>query len=231
MDRGFKGIWIPKEIWLSKELTIQEKVMLAEIDSLDNGEGCFATNEYFADFMGLSKDRARKIISSLKDKGYVDVMLIYKEGTKEVDKRIITVIKGYGYIQPYGQNQPGGTGKSDHNITKSYNKNKKNKEPKHKYGAYKHILLTDKELEGLIADFGKPIIDEYIERMDEWIELKGKSPYVNFNLAMRNWLKKANIKPTKVEDNSSVDQFTNFIPDNVKNVVDDELERIKKLRG
>ena len=65
MNRGFKGIWIPKEIWLSKELTIQEKVMLAEIDSLDNGEGCFATNEYFADFMGLSKDRARKIISSL----------------------------------------------------------------------------------------------------------------------------------------------------------------------
>ena len=122
-------------------------------------------------------------------------------------------------------------GKSDHNITKSYNKNKKNKEPKHKYGTYKHILLTEKELEGLIADFGKPIIDEYIERMDEWLELKGKSPYVNFNLAMRNWLKKANIKPTKVEDNSSVNQFTNFIPDNVKNVVDDELERIKKLRG
>ena len=88
-----------------------------------------------------------------------------------------------------------------------------------------------KELEGLIADFGKPIIDEYIERMDEWIELKGKSPYVNFNLAMRNWLKKANIKPTKKETSNSVNQFTNFIPDNVKNVVDDELERIKKLRG
>ena len=231
MNRGFKGIWIPKEIWLSKELTIQEKVMLAEIDSLDNGEGCFATNEYFADFMGLSKDRARKIISSLKDKGYVDVTLIYKEGTKEVDKRIITVIKGYGYIQPYGQNQPTGMGENDHYIEKSYNKkNNTNKEPRHKYGEYKNILLTDKELEKLISDYGKPIIDEYIQKMDEWIELNGKR-YKNYNLALRKWLKNAKIEPTKKETSNSVNQFTNFIPDNVKNVVDDELERIKKLRG
>ena len=197
MDRGFKGIWIPKEIWLSKELTIQEKVMLAEIDSLDNGEGCFATNEYFADFMGLSKDRARKIISSLKDKGYIDVTLIYKEGSKEVDKRIITVIKGYGYIQPYGQNQPGGMGKSDQYIPKSYNKkNNTNKEPRHKYGEYKNILLTDKELEKLISDYGKPIIDEYIKKMDEWIELNGKR-YKNYNLALRKWLGNAKIQPSK----------------------------------
>ena len=231
MNRGFKGIWIPKEIWLSKELTIQEKVMLAEIDSLDNGEGCFATNEYFADFMGLSKDRARKIISSLKDKGYVDVTLIYKEGTKEVDKRIITVIRGYGQIQPYGQNQPTGMGENDHYIEKSYNKkNNTNKEPRHKYGEYKNILLTDKELERLISDYGKPIIDEYIQKMDEWIELNGKR-YKNYNLALRKWLKNAKIEPTKKETSNSVNQFTNFIPDNVKNVVDDELERIKKLRG
>ena len=53
----------------------------------------------------------------------------------------------------------------------------------------------------------------------------------NYNLALRKWLKNAGINPTKVEDNSSINQFTNFIPDNVKNVVDDELERIKKLRG
>ena len=231
MDRGFKGIWIPREIWLSKELTIQEKVLLAEIDSLDNDEGCFASNDYFATFLGLSKERTRKIIASLKDKGYISIELIYKEGTKEVDKRIIRVIKGYGQIQPYGQNQPTGMGENDHYITKSYNKkNNTNKEPRHKYGEYKNILLTDKELEKLISDYGKPIIDEYIQKMDEWIELNGKR-YKNYNLALRKWLKNAKIEPTKKETSNSVNQFTNFIPDNVKNVVDDELERIKKLRG
>ena len=231
MDRGFKGIWIPREIWLSKELTINEKVLLAEIDSLDNDEGCFASNDYFATFLGLSKERTRKIIASLKDKGYISIELIYKEGTKEVDKRIIRVIKGYGQIQPYGQNQPGGMGKNDQDISKSYNKkNNTNKEPRHKYGEYKNILLTDKELEKLISDYGKPIIDEYIQKMDEWIELNGKR-YKNYNLALRKWLKNAKIEPTKKETSNSVNQFTNFIPDNVKNVVDDELERIKKLRG
>ena len=231
MDRGFKGIWIPREIWLSKELTIQEKVLLAEIDSLDNDEGCFASNDYFATFLGLSKERTRKIIASLKDKGYISIELIYKEGTKEVDKRIMKVIKGYGRIQPDGQNQPTGMGENDHYITKSYNKkNNTNKEPRHKYGEYKNILLTDKELEKLISDYGKPIIDEYIQKMDEWIELNGKR-YKNYNLALRKWLKNAKIEPTKKETSNSVNQFTNFIPDNVKNVVDDELERIKKLRG
>lgn len=47
MERAFKGVWIPKEIWLSKELTLTEKVFLTEIESLDNSDGCFASNEHF----------------------------------------------------------------------------------------------------------------------------------------------------------------------------------------
>lgn len=39
MSRKFKGIWIPANVWLGTELSIIEKVLLAEIDSLDNDEG------------------------------------------------------------------------------------------------------------------------------------------------------------------------------------------------
>ena len=35
MQRGFKGIWIPKEIWLSPDLNYVEKILLVEIDSLE----------------------------------------------------------------------------------------------------------------------------------------------------------------------------------------------------
>ena len=66
MEREFKGVWIPKEIWLNKELTIQEKSFIAEIDSLDNDEGCFASNDYFSNFFGLSKNRCSEIIKSLE---------------------------------------------------------------------------------------------------------------------------------------------------------------------
>ena len=48
-NRDFKGVWIPKEIWLNTDLSIIEKVLLVEIDSLDNSDrGCFASNEYLA---------------------------------------------------------------------------------------------------------------------------------------------------------------------------------------
>ena len=96
MERNFKGIWIPKEIWLSKDLTIMEKLLLVEISSLDNKDGCFAGNGYFAEFFGLSKTRISVIINSLVSKQYITSTLLYKEGTKQILKRVLKVSKG-GY--------------------------------------------------------------------------------------------------------------------------------------
>ena len=99
MNRNFKGIWIPAHIWLDENINLTEKCLLAEIDSLSDIDGCFASNQYFADFFGLSKDRISKLISGLRKKGYITVELIYKEGTCEVDKRIIKAnTYGYSYL-------------------------------------------------------------------------------------------------------------------------------------
>lgn len=91
--RAFKGIWIPAEIWLDETLTLQEKVFLVEIDSLDNEEGCFASNAYFAKFFNLSSRRCSEIINSLVQKGYLSVSFKYKEGTNCIDKRILKINK------------------------------------------------------------------------------------------------------------------------------------------
>ena len=91
MNRAFRGVWIPKEIWLSEDLTLQEKVFLVEIDSLDNEEGCFANNKYFADFFQLSKSRVSQIISNLEKKELISVNYLYKTNSKEIDKRIIRI--------------------------------------------------------------------------------------------------------------------------------------------
>lgn len=200
MDRAFRGIWIPAEIWLNKDLSTNEKVLLAEIDSLSGEEGCYASNQYFADFFGLSKERARKVIASLKDKGYITVTLIYKENSNEVDKRILK-LTGYGQKQPGGYNQPGGMVENDHYITKSNNinnnKKPKKKETRHKYGEYQHVLLSDAEYNNLVDSYGKDIVDKYIDKMDVWIEAKGKSPYKRYGVAIKNWLKNAGIEPNK----------------------------------
>lgn len=71
----------------------------------------------------------------------------------------------------------------------------KQKEVKHKYGEYLHVLLTDKQYTSLIEKYGQTIIDGYIQKIDEWIQLKGKSPYKDFNLAIQNWLKKDKVQP------------------------------------
>ena len=207
MNRDFRGIWIPKEIWLSKDLSTNEKILLAEIDSLGgSSDGCFASNQYFADFFDLSKDRISRLISGLKNKGYITVELIYKEGTCEVDKRIIK-LNPYSYFYQGVQNHQGGIGENTKDITNNYNINNNNKtskkkttkEPRHKYGEFKNVLLSDKDLEKLKAEYGEELVEKYIKKMDEWIELNGRR-YKNYYLALRQWMnKEVSKKQEKVE--------------------------------
>lgn len=89
VNRDFKGIWIPKKIWLAKGLTWMEKLFLTEIDSLDNKEGCFASNKYFANFFNLSEHRCSQIINSLINKKYIKAEYIRKG--KQIVKRVLNI--------------------------------------------------------------------------------------------------------------------------------------------
>lgn len=181
MEREFKGVWIPREIWLCDDLSWTEKMLLVEIDSLAQNNECFATNDYFAKFFGLKKDTISKLVSSLKSKGYIEVNLEYKEGTKEIDRRIIDTIpyrrKILGGI---GKKSEGGIGKKseDNNIyinnkniniteEKKKKEKKKNSEeclPEEEKVIEKIQTMADKEMsQKLLALFanrkrqGKPI--------------------------------------------------------------------------
>lgn len=61
------------------------------------------------------------------------------------------------------------------------------KEEKHKYGEYKHILLTDKQLEKLKKDYGEDKTNIAIKFFDEYIQEKGYK-CKDHNLAMRRWV-------------------------------------------
>lgn len=76
MERDFKGVWIPKEIWLDDRLTALEKVILAEIDSLDTDEygGCIAGNDYLAEFCQCSANKVALAVSKLKEIGYIELV-------------------------------------------------------------------------------------------------------------------------------------------------------------
>jgi len=72
IERDFKGIWIPKEIYLNEELSWTEKILLVEIHSLDKGEGCWASNEYFSEFLNKSEGQIANCISRMRKLGYID---------------------------------------------------------------------------------------------------------------------------------------------------------------
>jgi DNA-binding MarR family transcriptional regulator len=89
-ERGFKGVWIPAEVWLDTSLSIMEKLFLVEIDSLDNEDGCYASNAHFAEFFGVTKGRCTQVIKSLEKKGLVNIT-VHRDG-KQITKRTIHLV-------------------------------------------------------------------------------------------------------------------------------------------
>ena len=73
-ERDFKGVWIPRTVWLDDRLNALDKVILTEIDSLDNGErGCYASNKHIAEFCQCSETKVSTAISKLIKLGYITV--------------------------------------------------------------------------------------------------------------------------------------------------------------
>ena len=64
---------------------------------------------------------------------------------------------------------------------------KKSKSVKHKYGEYKHVLLTDEEVGKLKTEYGEAMTRNLIVFLDEYIEMKGYKAKSHY-LAIRKWV-------------------------------------------
>lgn len=86
---------IPGEVRYDPELKDKAKLLYGEITALSNKEGyCFASNTYFAELYNVSNQTIINMINNLVDKGYLERTIIYKKGTKEVEKRYLKIIEG-----------------------------------------------------------------------------------------------------------------------------------------
>lgn len=70
-DNELKYLVIPEEYLKDKTLDADEKFILSLIKLLDNENGCFATNKYFADIMGRSEKTITRLIKKLDKKKYI----------------------------------------------------------------------------------------------------------------------------------------------------------------
>lgn len=89
--RGYYAV-IPATVRYDKELTPNAKLLYGEITALCNEKGfCWAGNAYFADLYGVSKTSISKWISNLQKQGYIEVTIIYKQGSKEIESRHLRI--------------------------------------------------------------------------------------------------------------------------------------------
>ena len=110
---------IPATVRYDERLKLLSRMLYGEITALCNDKGyCWASNSYFAELYGMSIKSISRAVSELKDCGYINVELQFKEN-KEVDKRIIRISNPMDKIvATYGQNCPGGMDKNvQDNIT------------------------------------------------------------------------------------------------------------------
>ena len=113
-----KGLWIPAEVLLDEKLTDKEKFILSMILYLSDETGsCFASNQYIATIVKVTPNRVSKIISSLKNKKYIQVKLRYKKESKEIEQRqIIPIVQ---MNNGYSQNKQESIGEDDNSANQN----------------------------------------------------------------------------------------------------------------
>lgn len=83
---------IPASVRYDNRLKANEKLLYSEITALSNKSGyCYATNKYFGELYEVDNLTISRWIKHLKELGYIDTEIIYKENSKEIDKRIIKI--------------------------------------------------------------------------------------------------------------------------------------------
>lgn len=92
MNRSYYAI-IPADVRYNEKLTPNAKLLYGEITALCNEKGyCWANNKYFADLYKVDKITISRWLKQLQKEGFISSELVYKKGTKQVDKRIVKII-------------------------------------------------------------------------------------------------------------------------------------------
>lgn len=207
---------IPANVRYDESLPPNAKLLYGEITALCNAEGyCWASNKYFADLYGVSILSIKRWIKALLDRGYITTRLVYKEGSKEIDTRYIQICTEVvsKMIRGSNKNEPtcGIKNDTDNNtpINNTFNttseyidkSDKPPKPPRHKYGLYNNVLLSDIDMEKLKEEFPTDYQDR-IDRLSEYIKSKG-AKYQDHLATIRAWARRDKEKQQPKEQKSS----------------------------
>lgn len=100
---------LPASVRYDEKLGSSEKLFYAEITAMSEKEGyCWASNSYFSELYGVSKNTITRWVTNLKERGHIVVNII-RDG-KEIKRREIYPIQKID--DTYPQKSKGGTNKN-----------------------------------------------------------------------------------------------------------------------
>ena len=198
---------IPANVRYDTELKDKAKLLYGEISALSNKDGCcFATNKYFADLYGVSTTTISLLIKQLIEKGYIYSEIVYKEGTKEILNRYLTIIK-----DPYLKNlkYPIKENLKDNNTSINNTSNNKKEIYKERFKKPSLEEVSDYCKERNNGINPQTFIDFYESK--GW--LVGKSPMKDWKACIRTWERnrteiKQDIVPSWFEKQNELDKMS-----------------------
>ena len=201
--RGFTGVFIPREVYLDDRLNWNERILLCEIDALDANGSCFASNAYFAKFLGIAEANVSRAISRLKELGYVEQVSF--DGRKRVLK---------SNMQTCRKRQVSLDENVKSNLTETSRRINKDKEIEYKDSLFPLVVLPKKnqngcrfensdlckdEIPDIFLEEAKrecPMLDakrEYLVFKDYWIARTGQiAVKKDWTATWRNWIRRGN---------------------------------------
>lgn len=145
-----QGVFVHHSFFEIEDLSLPQKLLYAKICDLDNEKGCYASNRYFAQLFKISPRQVSTHVNNLVEKGYVTSKMVYKEGTSEIDYRVLnTTSRGIdvGLHNRYGRTIP----LSKDNINNTILKRKES------FIQNVKVLCDDKEIvEGFLLHWTEP---------------------------------------------------------------------------
>ncbi|WP_203267742.1 helix-turn-helix domain-containing protein [Staphylococcus epidermidis] len=110
---------IPAHVRYDKELKPMEVIMYGELTALSNKYGySYASNNYFAELYNVHKKTVSTWISHLKEKGYIDTVVIRDENMTVTERRIYITAP---YPSNHGEGYPQKSGEPIHKKTEENN--------------------------------------------------------------------------------------------------------------
>ena len=89
---------IPANVRYDKAVSANAKLLYGEITALSNQTGvCWASTSYFENLYGKGRATIQRWLTELESAGYIHREVIYREGTKEIEKRLISIVQQNSY--------------------------------------------------------------------------------------------------------------------------------------